>query len=46
MDRHKNELEYEVVVVLYLKIITYKGKDITSKNAKLSPSYMGMIKIL
>ncbi|KAL1219272.1 hypothetical protein V5N11_028894 [Cardamine amara subsp. amara] len=42
----RKELEFAVGDMVYLKTVTYKGKDRSALTGKLSPRYMGPYKIL
>ncbi|CAA7043816.1 unnamed protein product [Microthlaspi erraticum] len=45
-DKHRRELEFQVGDLVYLKLITFKGKDKAAATGKLKPRYMGPYKIL
>ncbi|KAL1193292.1 hypothetical protein V5N11_016119 [Cardamine amara subsp. amara] len=45
-DKHRRDLEFAVGDLVYLKMITYKGKDPALMSSKLSPRYIGPYKIL
>ncbi|MBW1279426.1 hypothetical protein KYD79_26985, partial [Escherichia coli] len=45
-DKRRKVLEFEVGDMVYLKIVTYKGKERATKNAKLSLRYMGPYRIV
>ncbi|XP_010480983.1 PREDICTED: uncharacterized protein LOC104759797 [Camelina sativa] len=45
-DKRRRELEFQVGDMVYLKTVTYKGKDRVALNTKLTPRYMGPYRIL
>lgn len=45
-DKHRRELKFEVSDLLYLKIVTCKGKNRGDLDRKLSPRYMDPYRIL
>ncbi|KAL1215291.1 hypothetical protein V5N11_016084 [Cardamine amara subsp. amara] len=45
-DKHRRDLEFAVGDLVYLEMITYKGKDLALMSSKLSPRYIGPYKIL
>ncbi|KAF8087920.1 LOW QUALITY PROTEIN: hypothetical protein N665_0561s0003 [Sinapis alba] len=45
-DRRRKDLELKVGDLLYLKMITFKGKSRVSRRRKLDPRYMGPFKIV
>ncbi|KAL1208891.1 hypothetical protein V5N11_010568 [Cardamine amara subsp. amara] len=45
-DKHRRDLEFAVGDLVYLKMITYKGKNPALMSSKLSPRYIGPYKIL
>ncbi|XP_010456822.1 PREDICTED: uncharacterized protein LOC104738328 [Camelina sativa] len=45
-DKGRRELEFQVGDMVYLKTVTYKGKDRVTLNTKLTPRYMGPYRIL
>ena len=45
-DKRRKELEFQVGEMVYLKRVTFKGKDRTAKMGKLQPRYMGPFRIV
>ncbi|XP_019090140.1 PREDICTED: uncharacterized protein LOC109128382 [Camelina sativa] len=45
-DKRRRELEFQVGDMVYLKTMTYKGKDWVALNTKLTSRYMGPYQIL
>lgn len=45
-DKRRKELEFQVEEMVYLKRVTFKGKDRTAKMEKLQPRYMGPFRIV
>ncbi|CAA7041521.1 unnamed protein product [Microthlaspi erraticum] len=45
-DKHRRELEFQAGDMVFVKLITFKGKDKAAATGKLKPRYMGPYKVL
>ncbi|CAA7042786.1 unnamed protein product [Microthlaspi erraticum] len=45
-DKHRRELEFQPGDMVFVKLITFKGKDKAAATGKLKPRYMGPYKVL
>ena len=45
-DKRRKHLEFEVDDLVYLKMITFKGRTMVSRRRKLDPRYLGLFRII